>query len=129
MASLVSGSLEMEVILRDLGRWFTPLLGRVSEHANEPLPTSHFQILKHLKGKDRKFLDWKVPWGRGRESLLSLGQESRQVGQLLPPPAPLHLSFKLELWQNKTPGSAVGARCSLPVLTDLGQRDMHQPSP
>lgn len=24
--------------------------GKVSKHANEPLPTSHFQILKHLKG-------------------------------------------------------------------------------
>lgn len=80
VASLVSGSWEREVILRDSGRWFTPLLGRVSEHANEPLPTSHFQILKHLKGKDRNFLDWKVPWGRGRESFLSLGQESRTSG-------------------------------------------------
>lgn len=51
VASLVSGSWEREVILRDLGRWFSPLLGRVSEHANEPLSTSHFQILKHLRGE------------------------------------------------------------------------------
>lgn len=65
VASLVSGSWEREVILRDLGRWFTPLLGRVSEHANEPLSTSHFQILKHLSGEEQNFLDWKVPWWCG----------------------------------------------------------------
>lgn len=67
-----------------LGRgWFTPLLGRVSEHANEPLPTSHFQILKHLRGEGRNFLDWKVPWWGWDGSFLSLG---RKVGRLLPPP-------------------------------------------
>jgi hypothetical protein len=69
VASLVSGSWEREVILRD---W-----GRVSKHANESLSTSHFQILKHLKGEGETFRT-----GRFHSRSLSLGQESRTAMSL-----------------------------------------------
>lgn len=75
-----------------------------------------------------KLLDWKVPWLLvGGFSYLS--QQSRTNGIATCPPTPLYLSFRLELGQNETSGSAVGAGCSLPVLTALDQWDMHQPSP
>lgn len=64
VASLVSSSWEREVILRD---W-----GRGSEHANEPLSTSHFQILKHLKQEGEAFWPGRF---HGR-TVLGLSQES-----------------------------------------------------
>lgn len=82
VAFLVSGSWEREVILRD---W-----GRVSEHANVPLSTSYFQILKHLKGEGETFWTGRFHGGVGAGFLAM----AKRVGQLLLPPTPLELSFK-----------------------------------
>lgn len=73
----------------------------MSEHANEPLPTSHFQILKHLRGEGQNFLDWKVPWWGLDGSFLSLGQ--KQDGYFLTP------SWRLEVWTEQDTRLSLGS--------------------
>lgn len=120
---LVSGSWEREVILRDLGGWFTPLLGRVSEHANEPLPTSHFQILKHLRGEGQNFLDWKLPWWGWDGSFPSLGQKRRTATS-----SPLAGGWSSGRTGHQAQPWVLGAAASqMPPV--LGQQNPHQPSP
>lgn len=93
----------------------------MSEHANELLSTSHFQILKHLKGEGETF--WTGRLGRD-----GFSASAKRVGQLLPPPPALQdLSFRLgaddhedEPW---VPGTASQ------YLTNSSPQSLHPPSP